>query len=70
MDQAIAPLDHLPDEEGVVIGGVEIAAAPQDEGLVDSVLEAVVALLGDAVFVALATIDAGGAEPVGEGAKL
>ena len=43
---------------------VEIAAAPQDEGLVDGVLEAVVGVLGDAVFMALAGIDAGGAEAV------
>ena len=64
MDQAIALLDHLPHEEGVVVGGVEIAAAPQDQGLVDGVLEAVVALLGDAVFVVLAAIDAGGSEAV------
>ena len=62
--QAIASLDHLPDEAGVVVGGVEIAAAPQDEGLVDGVLEPVVGLLGDAVFVALAAIDASGAEAV------
>ena len=49
---------------GVVVGGVEIAAAPQDEGLVDRVLEAVVGMLGDAVFMALAAIDAGGTETV------
>ena len=58
--RAIASLHHLPDEAGVVVGGVEIAAAPQDEGLVDGVLEAVVGVLGDAVFMALAGIDAGG----------
>ena len=62
--QAIASLHHLPDEAGVVVGGVEIAAAPQDEGLVDGVLQAVVGVLGDAVFMALAGIDAGGAEAV------
>ena len=62
--QAIASLHHLPDEAGVVVGGVEIAAAPQDEGLVDGVLQAVVGVLGDAVFMALAGIDAGGAEAI------
>ena len=60
----IALLDHLPDEERVVVGCVEIAAAPQDEGLADGFLEAVVALLDHAVFVALAAIDAGGPEAV------
>ena len=43
---------------------MKITAAPQDQGLVDGVLEAVVALLGYAVFVALAGIDAGGAQAV------
>ena len=62
--QAIASLHHLPDEAGVVVGGVEIAAAPQHQGLVDGVLQAVVGVLGDAVFMALAGIDAGGAEAV------
>ena len=62
--QAVAYVHHLPDEVGVVVGGVEITAAPQDEGLVDGVLEAVVGVLGDAVFMALAAIDAGGAEAI------
>ena len=62
--QAIASLHHLPDEAGVVVDSVEIAAAPQDEGLVDGVLEAVVGVLSDAVFMALAGIDAGGAEAI------
>ena len=53
-----------PDETGVVIGGVEITAAPQDEGLVHSVFQAVVCVLGDAVFMALAGIDACGAQAV------
>ena len=44
-----APASPLPQE---VVGGVEIAAAPQDEGLV--VLQAVVGVLGDAVSMALA----------------
>ena len=61
--QAVAPLDHPLHEEGVVVGGVKIAAAPQDQGLADGVLEPVVALLGHAVFVALTGIDAGGAQP-------
>ena len=62
--QAVASLDHPRHEEGVIVGGVKIAAAPQDQGLVYGVLEAVVALLGDAVFVALAGVDAGGAQAV------
>ena len=56
--------DHLPDETGVVVGGVEIAAAPQDQGLVHGILQTVVGVLGDAVFMALAAIDAGGAQAV------
>ena len=64
LDQPVASLDHLPDEAGVVVAGVKIAAAPQDEGLINGVLEAVVALLGDAVLVTLAPVDAGGLEPV------
>ena len=64
LDQAVASLDHLMDEPGVIVAGVEIPAAPQDEGLVDGVLEAVVALLGDAVLVAPAPIDTGGSESV------
>ena len=64
LDQAVASPDHLPDEPGVIVAGVEIPAAPQDEGLFDGVLETVVALLGDAVLVALAPVDAGGAEAV------
>ncbi len=54
---------HLLYETGVVVGGVEITAAAQDEGLVHGVFEAVVSLLGDAVFVAFTAIDAGGAQP-------
>ena len=36
LDQPVASLDHLPDEAGVVVAGVEVAAAPQDQGLVYS----------------------------------
>ena len=43
---------------------MKITAAPQDQGLVDGLLEPMVALLGDTVFVALAGIDAGGAQAV------
>ena len=57
-------MDHPRHEEGVVVGGVKITAAPQDQGLVDGVLEPMVALLGDTVFVALAGIDAGGTQAV------
>ena len=64
LDQPVASLDHLPDEAGVLAGGVELPAAPQDEGgLVDGVLEAVVALLGDAVLVAITPVDADGLQP-------
>ncbi len=56
-------MDHPGHEEGVVVGGVKISAAPQDQGLADGILQTVVALLGVAVFVALARIDAGGAQP-------
>ena len=44
--------------------GVEIAAAPHDECLVHGILQTVVSVLGDAVFVALAAIDAGGPDTV------
>ena len=64
MDQAIGSLDHLPDDVGVVVGSVEIAATSQDDGLVDGVLEAVMPMLRDAGFVALAAMGAGGTEAV------
>ena len=64
MYQTIAPVHHCADEVGIGFGSVEIAAAPRDEGLVDGVLEPVVSLLGDPVFMALAAIDAGGPEAV------
>ena len=51
--QAVASLDHPLHEYRVVVGGVKIAAAPQNQGLVYGVLDLVVALLGDAVFMAL-----------------
>ena len=53
LHQAVAPVHHLPDEAGVLVERVEIAAAPQHQGLVDGVLEPVVGLLGHAVFVGL-----------------
>ena len=62
--QAIASLHHLPDKVSVVVGGVKSAAAPQHQGLVGGVLQAVVGVLGDAVFMALARVDAGGAEAI------
>ena len=49
---------------GVVVVGVKITAAAEDEGLVDGFLQAVVGVLGNAVFMAFAAIDAGGAEAV------
>ena len=64
LDQPVASLDHLPDEAVVVVAAVEVPAAPQDEGLVDGVLEAVVALLGNAVLMAPAPVDAGGLQTV------
>ena len=57
--QPVAPVHHLADEAGVLLKGVEAADAPQHEGLVQALLQTVVGLLGDAVFVALAAIDAG-----------
>ncbi len=47
-----------------MVDGVEVAAASEHQGLVDGVLEPVVSLLGDAIFMALAAIDAGGLETV------
>ena len=38
---------------------MEIAAASQDQGLLDGILQAVVGVLGDAVFMALGAIGAG-----------
>ena len=64
LDQPVAFLDHLPDKVRVIVVGVEVPVAPQDEGLVDGVLQAGVALLGDAVLVALAPVDAGGLQTV------
>ena len=43
---------------------MEIATAAQDEGLVDGILQTVVGVLSDAVFMAFAAIDTGGAEVV------
>ena len=37
LHQAVASLNHLPDETGVGLGGIEVAAAPQHQGLVPSV---------------------------------
>ena len=52
------------DEAGVVVDGIEIAAAPQHEGLVKGVLQPVMGLLGDAVFVGFPGIDQCGAQAV------
>ena len=62
--QPVAPLDHLPDDSGVVVKGIEVATAPQHECLVKGVLQPVVGLLGDAVFVSLPRISQGGFHPV------
>ncbi len=62
--QTVAPVNRLPDEAGVIVEGIEVAAAPQHEGLADGVLEPEVGLLGHAVFVGLAGIDQGGLETV------
>ena len=62
--QPVAPVHHLADEAGVVINFIEITAAPQHESLVDGILQPVVGLLGDAVFVGFSGIDQRGLEPV------
>ena len=64
LHQAVAPVHHFPDEGAVLLQGTEIAAAPQHQGLVDGVLEPVMGLLGDTVFVGLPGIDPGGLEPI------
>lgn len=53
----VAPVHHLDDEAGVIVGRVEIAAATQYQGLINGILETEVCLLGDAVFVRFAGID-------------
>ena len=63
LDQPVASLDHPTNEEGIIVAGVEIAAASQDEGLVYGILQVAVSLLGDSVLVALAADDAGGLRP-------
>ena len=62
--QAIASLHHLPDKVTVVVDSVKITAAAQHQGLIDGVLEPVVGVLGDTVFMALAPVDAGGPETI------
>ena len=62
--QPVAPVNHLPDEAGVFSGGVEVPAAPQHEGLVQGVLQPVVGLLGNAVFVGFPGIDQCGAQAI------
>ena len=64
LHQAVAPLNHLPDEAGVGLGGIEVAAAPQHQGLVQSVLQPVMSLLGHAILVGFPGIDQRGLEPV------
>ena len=64
LHQTVAPVHHLADENGVVADHVEVATAPQHQGLVNGVLEPVVCLLGDAVFVGLPGIDQRGSEAV------
>ena len=64
LHQAVAPVHHFPDEGAVLLQGTEIAAAPQHQGLVDGVLEPVMGLLGDTVFVGLSCIYQGGLEPI------
>ena len=53
LHQAVAPVHHLADEAGVLLKGVEVAAAPQHESLADGVLQPVVGLLGDPVLMGL-----------------
>jgi hypothetical protein len=56
--------EQLPQEGGVGIAASEIPAAPQQEGLVQGLLEAVVPLLHVPVLVALAGLDGLPLEPV------
>ena len=60
--QPVASVHRLADEAGVVVDGVEIAAATQHDSLVQGVLQPVVGLLGDAVFVGFPGIDQCGAQ--------
>ena len=62
--QPVATVNHLSDEAPVVIGGIEVPASPQHEGLVQGVLQPVVGLLGDAIFVGFPGIDQCGAQAV------
>ena len=62
--QPVAPVNHLSDEAQVVIGGIKVPAAPQHEGLIQGVLQPVVGLLGDAVFMGFPGIDQCGAQAV------
>ena len=64
LHQTVAPVHHLADETGVVADHVEVATAPQHQGLINGVLEPVVCLLDDAVFVGLPGIDQRGSEAV------
>ena len=64
LHQAVAPLNHLPDETVVGLGGIEVPAAPQHQGLVQSVLQPVMSLLGHAILVGFPGIDQRGLEPV------
>ena len=64
LHQAVAPLNHLPDETVVGLGGIEVPAAPQHQSLVQSVLQPVMSLLGHAILVGFPGIDQRGLEPV------
>ena len=64
LHQAVAPLNHLANEAGVGLGGIEVAAAPQHQSLVQSVLQPVMSLLGHAILVGFPGIDQRGLEPV------
>ena len=64
LSMGIAPGHELLEERLVVASAGEIAAAPQHQGLVDGLLEAVVALLDVAVLVGLPRPDRLAFEPV------
>jgi len=49
----------LLDEGQVFLEGHKVSTAPQDQGLIDSRLEYVVALLNHDVFIGFASVDAG-----------
>src|SRR3954451_1381521 len=60
----IAPIYELLEEQLIVVSAGEIAAAPEDQGLVDGLLEAVMTLFDVAILVGLSRLDRLAFEPV------